>query len=109
MENAKELIAKLRKALKQARKDSQYLSLRGNQLHREVRRIMRQYEPEDSYGLLEVINSYSEVSPVLCYNTGDTYSQTVLAYVGYEKVSFKLGCWGDLIESKKYRNVYDAA
>lgn len=39
---------------------------------------------------------------VYYFNMGDAYAETILAYVSYERVTFKIGNWGDLVESGNY-------
>jgi hypothetical protein len=36
-------------------------------------------------------------------NMGETYATTVIAHCSHSRVTFKLGSWGDLVESGEYR------
>ena len=53
------------------------------------------------HGVKSIRHKYSG-NTVYYLNVGETYAETILAYVSYERVTFKIGNWGDLVESGNY-------
>lgn len=57
----------------------------------------------DTYGIGDVSRKYS-CTVVYFANTGETYQTTVLAWHNFntQRTQFRLGNWGDLVESGRY-------
>ena len=55
----------------------------------------------NGYDVLSFVNKYTGRC-VYCINVGETYERTIMVYVGADRAHFKIGNWGDLIETGKY-------
>lgn len=60
--------------------------------------------PDDFAHGVEALKPTRRNGSLLLYaNTGETYALTILAFVGYDRTLFKIGNWGDLVESGRYK------
>jgi hypothetical protein len=66
-----------------------------------MRRALRKNEQAWHFGI-ELIQSKYSCTTIYYLNTGETYNMTILAYYSKSRVIFKIGNWGDLVDSGRY-------
>lgn len=98
----KDVLTKVKKEYSRLRLESIRKNYRVNNSQLAVLALRSVHHSELDHEDVESIRHKYTGNTVYYLNMGDTYAETILAYVSYERVTFKIGNWGDLVESGNY-------